>query len=284
MHKSFTSRFFHCCLALSIGLLFAGQTRADQHAAAEGVDPALQAAIDGDHRSAEHKARDQYRRPAQTLTWMGLKPDMTVVEISPSRGWYTEILAPYLKDQGSLYLAGFDRDSEVAYMKRLNTLLDEKLAANPEAYGTPTVTELAPPNKVDIAPAGSADMVLTFRNVHNWMSAGTADGVFAAMYAALKPGGILGLVEHRADPNTEQDPKASSGYVTEAETVRMAERAGFKLVDQTEINANPKDTRDHPKGVWTLPPALSLGDEDREKYLAIGESDRMTLKFKKPAE
>lgn len=169
-------------------------------------------------------------------------------------------------------------------MKKLNALLDEKLAAKPEVYGTPTVTELAPPNKVDIAPAGSADMVLTFRNVHNWMSAGTADGVFAAMYAALKPGGILGLVEHRADPNTEQDAKAGSGYVTEAATVRMAEKAGFKLVDQTEINANPKDTHDHPKGVWTLPPALSLGDEDREKYLAIGESDRMTLKFKKPAE
>ena len=284
MHALFTSRFFHYGLVLGIGLLFTGPARADHHAAAEGVDPALQAAIDGDHRSAEHKARDQYRHPAQTLTWLGLKPDMTVVEISPSRGWYTEILAPYLKDNGTLYLAGFDRESEVGYMKRLNALLDEKLAAKPEVYGTPTVTELAPPNKVDIAPAGSADMVLTFRNVHNWMSAGTADGVFAAMYAALKPGGILGLVEHRADPDTEQDPTAGSGYVTEAETVRMAEKAGFKLVDQTEINANPKDTRDHPKGVWTLPPALSLGDEDKEKYLAIGESDRMTLKFKKPAE
>ena len=127
-------------------------------------------------------------------------------------------------------------------------------------------------------------MVLTFRNVHNWMSAGTADGVFAAMYAALKPGGILGLVEHRANPDTEQDPQAGSGYVTEAATIQMAEKAGFKLVDLSEINANPKDTRDHPKGVWTLQPALSLGDEDREKYLAIGESDRMTLKFKKPAE
>ncbi len=286
MQKVSMSRFFSgvAISLVGISLLFAGQVRADHHATAEGVDPALQAAIDGEHRSAEHKARDQYRRPAQTLTWMGLKPDMTVVEISPSRGWYTEILAPYLKDQGSFYLAGFDRESEVAYMKRLNALLDEKLAANPEVYGTPTVTELAPPNKVDIAPAGSADMVLTFRNVHNWMSAGTADGVFAAMYAALKPGGILGLVEHRADPNTEQDAKAASGYVTEAATVRMAEKAGFKLVDQTEINANPKDTRDHPKGVWTLPPALSLGDEDKEKYLAIGESDRMTLKFKKPAE
>ncbi len=284
MQKIFTSRFSQYCLALSIGLLFAGPARADHHAAAEGVDPALQAAIDGEHRSAEHKARDQYRHPAQTLTWLGLKPDMTVVEVSPSRGWYTEILAPYLKDQGRLYLAGFDRESEVAYMKKLNALLDEKLAAKPEVYGTPTVTELALPNKVDIAPAGSADMVLTFRNVHNWMSAGTADGVFAAMYAALKPGGILGLVEHRADPDTEQDPKAGSGYVTEAAVVQMAQKAGFSLVDATELNANPKDTRDHPKGVWTLPPALSLGDEDREKYLALGESDRMTLKFMKPAE
>lgn len=284
MQKVLVSRFSQCCVALSIGMLLAGQALADHHAATEGVDPALQAAIDGEHRSAEHKARDQYRRPAQTLTWLGLKPDMAVVEISPSRGWYTEILAPYLKDQGSLYLAGFDRASEVAYMKKLNALLDEKLAANPEAYGTPTVTELAPPDKVDIAPAGSADMVLTFRNVHNWMSAGTADGIFAAMYAALKPGGMLGVVEHRADPDKEQDSKAGSGYVTEAATIQMAEKAGFKLMDRSEINANPKDTRDHPKGVWTLPPALSLGDEDREKYLAIGESDRMTLKFMKPAE
>ena len=240
-------------------MLFAGQTRADQHAAAEGVDPALQAAIDGDHRSAEHKARDQYRRPAQTLTWMGLKPDMTVVEISPSRGWYTEILAPYLKDQGSLYLAGFDRESEVAYMKRLNTLLDEKLAANPEAYGTPTVTpKLAPPNKVDIAPAGSADMVLTFRNVHNWMSAETADGVFCRHVCSAqagrdsRSGGAPGRPQHGTGT-----PRRLRVMITEAETVRMAERAGFKLVDQTEINANPKDTRDHPKGVWTLPPALS---------------------------
>ena len=152
MQKIFTSRFSQCCLALGLGLLFASQTFADHHAAAEGVDPALQAAIDGEHRSAEYKARDQYRHPAQTLTWLGLKPDMTVVEISPSRGWYTEILAPYLKDQGSLYLAGFDRESEVAYMKKLNALLDEKLAAKPEAYGTPTVTELAPPNKVDTRP------------------------------------------------------------------------------------------------------------------------------------
>ena len=260
----------------------AGQARADEHGPA--VAPALQAAIDGDHRAAENKARDVYRHPAETLTWLGVEPDMTVVEIWPSRGWYTEILAPYLRDNGKLYLAGFDRTSDRDYVKKTLKILDDKLAAAPEVYGTPVMTELSPPDKVEVAPAGSADMVLTFRNVHNWMTAGTADAVFAAMYAALKPGGVLGLVEHRGDPDVEQDPQAESGYVTEAATIRMAEKAGFALVDSTEINANPKDTRDHPSGVWTLPPVLRLGDQDREKYLAIGESDRMTLKFRKPAE
>lgn len=259
-----------------------GQARAAEHGPA--ADPALQAVIDGDHRAAENKARDVHRHPAETLTWLGVEPDMTVVEIWPSRGWYTEILAPYLRDDGKLYLAGFDRTSDRDYVKKTLKILDDKLAAAPEVYGTPAMTELSPPDKVEIAPAGSADMVLTFRNVHNWMTAGTADAVFAAMYAALKPGGVLGLVEHRGDPDIEQDPQAESGYVTEAATIRMAEKAGFALVDSTEINANPKDTRDHPSGVWTLPPVLRLGDQDREKYLAIGESDRMTLKFRKPAE
>lgn len=273
------------CLAIVVAVLMVNpgaHVNADEHGPA--VDPALQAAIDGDHRSAENKARDVYRHPAETLTWLGVEPDMTVVEIWPSRGWYTEILAPYLRDSGTLYLAGFDRASDRDYVKKLLKILDDKLAAAPEVYGTPVTTELAPPDKVEIAPAGSADMVLTFRNVHNWMTAGTADAVFAAMYAALKPGGVLGVVEHRGDPDVEQDPQAKSGYVTEAATVRMAEKAGFALVDSTEINANPKDTRDHSSGVWTLPPVLRLGDQDREKYLAIGESDRMTLKFRKPAE
>lgn len=258
--------------------------RADQHGGAPAVDPALQAAIDGEHRSAENKARDVYRHPAETLTWLGVKPDMTVVEIWPSRGWYTEILAPYLHESGKLYLAGFDRESDRDYVKRNLKILDDKLAAAPEVYGTPMLTELAPPDKLEIAPAASADMVLTFRNVHNWMRAGTTDAVFSAMYQALKPGGTLGVVEHRGDPDAEQDPQAKSGYVTEATTIQMAEKAGFKLVDVTEINANPKDSRDHPSGVWTLPPVLRLGAQERDKYLAIGESDRMTLKFKKPTE
>lgn len=282
LHRKFLFISWPVLVAAALASSPVGQARAEEHGPA--VDSALQAAIDGDHRAAENKARDVYRHPAETLTWLGIEPDMTVVEIWPSRGWYTEILAPYLRDDGKLYLAGFDRTSDRDYVKKTLKILDDKLAAAPEVYGTPAMTELSPPDKVEIAPAGSADMVLTFRNVHNWMTAGTADAVFAAMYAALKPGGVLGLVEHRGDPDIEQDPQAESGYVTEAATVRMVEKAGFALVDSTEINANPKDTRDHPSGVWTLPPVLRLGDQDREKYLAIGESDRMTLKFRKPAE
>ena len=282
LHRKFLFISWPVLVAAALASSPVGQARADEHGPAAG--PALQAAIDADHRAAENKARDVYRHPAETLTWLGVEPDMTVVEIWPSRGWYTEILAPYLRDDGKLYLAGFDRMSDRDYVKKTLKILDDKLAAAPEVYGTPVMTELSPPDKVEIAPAGSADMVLTFRNVHNWMTAGTANAVFAAMYAALKPGGVLGLVEHRGDPDVEQDPQAESGYVTEAATVRMAEKAGFALVDSTEINANPKDTRDHPSGVWTLPPVLRLGDQDREKYLAIGESDRMTLKFRKPAE
>jgi len=149
-------------------------------------------------------------------------------------------------------------------------------------YGKVKITVLAPPDKTAIAPAGSADMVLTFRNIHNWMAAGTADQVFAAMFAALKPGGVLGVVEHRGNPAVPQDPKAKSGYVNQDYAIRLAEKAGFKFVEGSEINANPRDTKDHPKGVWTLPPTFALEDEDRAKYLAIGESDRFTLKFVKP--
>ena len=287
MQKIIRHQSLLICLSLGVALLLANQQAlADHHATAESasaVNPALQAVIDGGHRSAEHKARDQYRHPAETLTWMGLKPDMTVVEISPGRGWYTEILGAYLKDNGKFYAAGYDRESDREYMKNLNKMLDERLA-NKDVYGSPTVTELAAPEKVDIAPEGSADMVLTFRNTHNWMRAGTNEAIYAAMYKALKPGGTLGVVQHRAAPDSEQDPKASTGYVKQDVVIQMAEKAGFKLAGQSEINANPKDTRDHPKGVWTLPPRYRLGEEDKEKYAAIGESDRMTLKFMKPME
>lgn len=258
--------------------------RADHHEGGDETRAALQALADGEQRSAEHKARNAYRHPVETLTWFGITNEMTVVEIWPgAAGWYLEILAPFLKDKGKYYAAGPDSESSVDYIQRSLKNLNDKIADNADLYGAVTVTELAPQaGKTTIAPEGSADMVLTFRNVHNWMSGGYAEDVFAAMYTALKPGGILGLTEHRENADAEQDPKAASGYVTEAHTIKLAEAAGFKLVGRSEINANPKDTKNYESGVWTLPPRLRLGDTDREKYVAIGESDRMTLKFVKP--
>lgn len=242
----------------------------------------LQAVIAAEHRSAANKARDPYRHPQQTLEFFDVKPNMTVVEIWPAQGWYTEILAPYLRDDGLLYAAHFSPDTKVdPFIKSLNAFKD-KIQARPDLYDRLKLTVLQPPGQLEIAPKASVDRVLTFRNVHNWMMAGYADAVFQAMFDALKPGGILGIVEHRNPAANEQDPKAKNGYVTETYVIGLAEKAGFRLLDKSEINANPKDTHDHPQGVWTLPPSLRLQDQDREKYQAIGESDRMTLKFGKP--
>jgi predicted methyltransferase len=261
-----------CALAL-VFVLYAipGRTETAKQAART---KALQAAIDNPARPASDRARDRYRHPLQTLEFFGLKPTMTVVEIWPGGGWYTEILAPYLNGNGKLYEGVPPGPRSDPYRK--------KLAADPKLYGVVTITELGPPNHFDIAPPHSADMVLTFRNVHNWMRGGFADDVFKAMYKALRPGGILGVEEHRADPKLPQDPKASSGYVREDYVISLAEKAGFHLMTESEINANPKDTKDYPQGVWTLPPTLRMGNADRDRYLAIGESDRMTLKFVKP--
>ncbi|HEY2105607.1 MAG TPA: hypothetical protein VGH29_07470 [Candidatus Binataceae bacterium] len=235
---------------------------------------ALQAAIDNPARPASDRARDRYRHPLQTLQFFGVKPAMTVVEIWPGGGWYTDILAPYLKDNGKLYEAVPPGPRSDSYRK--------KLAADPKLYGVVTITELGPPDHYDIAPPHSADMVLTFRNVHNWMRGGFAPEVFKAMYQALRPGGILGVEEHRADAKLPQDPKASSGYVREDYVISLAEKAGFHLMAKSGINANPMDTKNYKEGVWTLPPTLRMGKVDRDKYVAIGESDRMTLKFVKP--
>lgn len=242
----------------------------------------LQAVIDGPQRSAENKARDQYRHPRKTLEFFEVKNAMKVVEISPGKGWYTEILAPYLKEHGSLYAAHFSADSDIPYFRKSLAAFKEKMAAQPEFYAAVQLTTLQAPQYTAIAPPGSADRVLTFRNVHNWMSNGQAQTVFAAMYLALKPGGILGVVEHRQRDANKQDPKAVSGYVREDYIIGLAEQAGFKLMEKSEINANPRDNGQYPKGVWTLPPSLRLGDADRDKYVGIGESDRMTLKFIKP--
>ncbi len=242
----------------------------------------IQQAISGSHRSPENKARDQYRHPAQTLEFFAVTDDMIVVEIWPGGGWYTEILAPLLKPRGKLYTAHFAADSSVAYFQNSLQQFNQKITSAPEIYDAVILTELQPPEKLAIAPAGTVDTVLTFRNVHNWMKSGQAEAVFKAMFTALKPGGILGVVEHRNPAGNKQDKQAESGYVTEDYVIALARSAGFELLDRSEINANAKDNADHPKGVWTLPPSLRLKAVNREKYQAIGESDRMTLKFIKP--
>ena len=238
----------------------------------------LKSIVAGDQRPEREKARDRYRNPVETLAFFSIRDDMTVVEVWPGGGWYTRILAPLLKERGQLYLAAYEPG---LIIRNAANAQREEVAAKPAVYGKPVFTVLEK-GKYEIAPARSADLVLTFRNLHNWMDAGDADDVFKAMFRALKPGGALGLVEHRANPGP-QDPKAKNGYVTEEHVIKLAEAAGFKLVARSELNANPKDTKDHPRGVWTLPPSYALKDTDREKYAAIGESDRMTLKFVKPA-
>lgn len=241
----------------------------------------LRKIIAGDHRSARNSARDVYRHPYETLRFFGLKPDMSVVEIWPGGGWYTDIIAPYLIGDGKYYAAGRNKDTKNERIRRSIKRYEDKLKARPDLFGDVIVTELSQ-KKTTIAPPASADMVLTFRNIHNWMKFGFEKTIFDVMYDALKPGGILGVVEHRADPDEFPDPQALLGYVHEEQVKQMATDAGFKFVASSEINANPKDNRKHPKGVWTLPPSLRLKDKDREKYIAIGESDRMTLMFIKP--
>ena len=210
---------------------------------------------------------------------------MTVVEIWPSGGWYTEILAPVLRDRGKYYAAGFALTAKRTpeWRKKMQREFQSKLDARPDLYDRVVVTELSIPERTEMAPAGTADVVLTFRNVHNWMKGDYAPSMFEAMFEALKPGGVLGVVEHRAKKGTSRDQMIESGYVTEAHVRKLAEGSGFRFVDGSEVNANPKDTADHPVGVWTLPPTLRLGEKDRAKYVAIGESDRMTLRFTKPA-
>ncbi len=212
---------------------------------------------------------------------------MTVVEIWPGTGWYTEILAPALREKGTLYAAHYSLNPSYGYQRRYFSTFLGTLGANPDIFRDVIVTTLDVPYELEIAPRGTADMVLTFRNAHNWVNpyygAHTGPVTFQVMFDVLKPGGVLGVVDHRwPDPATE-DPDSENGYVSEQRIIALAEAAGFKLAARSDLNRNEKDTHVHPQGVWTLPPSLALGDEDREKYLAIGESDRMTLKFIKPA-
>jgi len=265
---------------LAAALLLAGCAGMPAGDTGELIDRALA----GAHRADANRARDVYRHPRETLLAFGLKPDMAVVEIWPGGGWFTEVLAPVMRGRGTLYAAHFYVDEKSPrYMGPARDNFQKKLAAEPAVYDQVRVTAFDASGHVSIAPAGSVDMVLTFRNVHNWTAAKSDAAAFRAFYAALKPGGILGVVEHRAKEGTSLEEMIKSGYMTEAYVISLAEKAGFRLAGQSEVNANPKDTRDHPRGVWTLPPTYRMGDQDRAKYAAIGESDRMTLRFVKPA-
>jgi predicted methyltransferase len=255
---------------------------------ATGTNPETSAALTrvlaSGHRSAANRARDPYRHPQQTLEFFGIRQDMTVVEIWPGGGWYTEVLAPLLRERGRLYASHLDPASS-DYARTTVDTFRSKLAERPDLYDRVIVTMLAaPPAANEIAPPGSADMVLTFRNLHNWMMFGWQRAALQAMHTALKPGGVLGVVEHRGRPGTPQDQKAASGYVDENYAIQLIESVGFKLVARSEINANPRDTKDYEQGVWTLPPSFAAGDTDRSRYAAIGESDRFTLKFVRVAQ
>ena len=239
----------------------------------------LDQAIKGSHRSPENVARDTYRHPKETLLFFGLQPDMQVLEILPGRGWYTEILAPILKEKGELTVASFGAGHPTEYLANIHKEYIKTLDANPEIYGKVKRTQFKTNVYLAEIPDDSLDMVVTFRNTHNWIRYGGIEDIYAAFYRVLKPGGILGVVQHRAKKGSNAKQTAEDGYVPEVTIIKLAEDLGFELIAKSDMNANPKDTTDHPKGVWTLPPTYRLGDEDKDKYTAIGESDRMTLKF-----
>jgi predicted methyltransferase len=239
------------------------------------------------HRSDDNKHRDQYRHPVQTLKFFGLKPHHRVLEMLPGDGWYSEIIAPYVKDKGQLTAVTFaidnlnSNDKKKAFYSKYAIRYREKMAEK-SVYGSVTFTEFDPPRVVEIAPANSADFALVVRVLHVWDESGHMKEGFDTLYQSLKPGGVLGVVQHRSDSISKLASSAAEGYLDERYVIAVAEGAGFQLVAKSEINANEKDTKDYPKGVYALLPTLAMGTTDRGKYLAIGESDRMTLKFVKP--
>ncbi len=234
----------------------------------------------GDQRPAEERTRDGYRHPKETLLFFGIRPEMKVLEVWPEPGWYTAVIAPLLRDKGKYYAAVIVADPTSKYITHRLEEYQARLAARPDVYDRVAVVSF-PADGGDAVPPGTMDMVVTFRNIHNWMARDQAPQAFATMYRALKPGGVLGVVEHRGNPAVPQDPKAKSGYVNEEYAIRMIEAQGFRLVAKSEVNDNPRDTKDYEQGVWTLPPTYRLGAKDHDKYAAIGESDRFTLRFVK---
>ena len=260
-------------------------TPAPAEAAAQAEATSLDAVIGGDWRTPEFVERDRYRNPAETLEFFGLQPGHTVVEITPGGGWYAEILAPYVRDNGQYVAAVVDPETlpedRRGYPSRSLAGLDALFTANPAQFDRAEVVRYDPAAP-GFGEPGSADLVVTFRNVHNWLGSGQAEGMFQGFFEVLKPGGVLGVIDHRAaDGMADYD---DSGYVGQDRMIALAEGAGFQLDASSEINANPADTKDHPNGVWTLPPSNNHDEADAAKYAGIGESDRMTLRFVKPAE
>ena len=262
--------------------------RHTKHVETARTDAATLAALDkalaGTNRSDANRARDVYRHPRQTLEFFGVRQNQTVMEIwAGAGGWYTEILAPLLREHGRYIAANWDPNSDLKVVQDSVGAFRAKLDASADLYDKVTVSALQYPGAMNPVPANSVDLIVTFRNLHNWLARDqAAPAMLRAMYTALKPGGVLGIVDHRADPAAAPDPKARTGYVNETYAIELAKAAGFEFAGASEINANPKDTRDYEQGVWTLPPTWRLGDKDRSRYAAIGESDRFTLKFVKP--
>lgn len=259
------------------------------------VEARIERAMLGDHRSEANMARNASRHPVGTLTFLGLRDGMTVMEIWPGGGWYTEVLAPAIRHHGQFIVAGYDTDvpDQPAYRYRLQMELLDKFSARPDIYDQVATVPYSPPESASLGDAGSIDLIVTFRNAHGWIGDGIADSVFAEFARVLKPGGILGVVQHRAADDADPVKSAETGYVPEAAVIALAKRAGLYLEARSEVNANPADSKDHAGGVWSLPPGLALCREMEDeaeaaactaKYLAIGESDRMTLRFRKPVD
>ena len=237
-------------------------------------------AIEGEHRTKENKARDIYRHPKETLLFFGIKLNMSVLEILPGRGWYTEILAPVLKSSGQLTVASFGENHPNDYLRKAHIRLMKYLDENKKIYEkTNRIVFNEKNDYLKAVDSNSIDMVLTFRNSHNWIRFGNIKDVYKSFHRVLKKGGTLGVVQHRAKKNDSPEKSADTRYVPESYLINLIEEAGFELVKKSDVNANSRDKKNHPKGVWTLPPTLRLGNVDKEKYLEIGESDRMTLKF-----
>ena len=243
------------------------------------ISAELDSVIQETHRDAANIARDIYRHPKETMIFFDLQTDMKVLEILPSHGWYTEILAPLLKDKGELTVASFGDTHPVEHLQNIHINYVKKLDSSPDIYGNVKIIVFNKTGYLPDVPDNSMDMVVTFRNTHNWIRFGGVEEIYAAFNRVLKPGGVLGVVQHRATPGSEPKASAEKGYVPESYLIKMVENVGFELVKRSDVNANLKDSKDYPKGVWSLPPTYREKDKDRDRYTAIGESDRMTMKF-----